>query len=91
LTEGKFSFPIVHCIHHHPSRKDQLLSILRQRTNDLDIKKYAISLLQESGSLEYTRQYLVRKEEEARQEVARLGGNVILEEILTYLSKEYIL
>jgi geranylgeranyl diphosphate synthase type 3 len=45
--------------------------------------------LEEAGSLDYTKKYLVQKEEEARVEIARLGGNFILTEILDYLAVEY--
>lgn len=54
------------------------------------MKKYAISLLEESGSLEYTKKYLIEKELQARSEIERLGGNPILVEILDYLALEYI-
>jgi geranylgeranyl diphosphate synthase, type III len=53
ITEGKFSFPIVHAITHESHT--QLLSILKQRTSDDDIKRYAQSLMQDMGSLDYTR------------------------------------
>lgn len=98
LTEGKFSFPIVHYITNNPDKASILLSkelnmtldILRQRTENVDVKKYAISLLRDSGSLEYARQYLIAKEAEARAELERLGGNHILENMLSFLSKEYL-
>jgi len=33
----------------------RLLSILKQRTDDLDVKRYARSMMIETGSLEHTR------------------------------------
>lgn len=84
LTEGKFSFPIIHAIQ---SRADdrQVLQILRQRTRDIEVKKYCITLLERHGSFAYTRQVLLQLNEAARTEVTRLGGNPLLESILDEL------
>jgi geranylgeranyl diphosphate synthase type 3 len=57
LTEGKYSFPIIHGIR-ETSFSSQLKNILRQRTEDIDVKKYFLRCLQEAGSLDYTRQIL---------------------------------
>ena len=71
LTEGKFSYPIIHCIRSNDdgeinndpgnnftmsSRGNQLYNILKQRTEDVDVKRYAQRLMFESGSLDYTRE-----------------------------------
>ncbi|KAI8896518.1 isoprenoid synthase domain-containing protein [Globomyces pollinis-pini] len=89
LTEGKFSYPIVHFIQHNPEKQSKMLSILRQRTHDLEVKKYAIKMLEKAGSLESTRLYLLEIEQQARQVISSLGGNAILEEMLSILSQEY--
>ncbi len=39
LTEGKFSFPVIHAILRDQERGRALESILRQRTNDVEVKK----------------------------------------------------
>ncbi|SMR44262.1 unnamed protein product [Zymoseptoria tritici ST99CH_3D1] len=53
LTEGKFSFPIVHAIRSNPG--DSFLhDILRQHTDDPAVKKEAVSYLERCGSLIYT-------------------------------------
>ncbi|CAG9559899.1 unnamed protein product [Danaus chrysippus] len=81
LTEGKFSFPIIHAIHTH-KEDNQVLHILRQRTRDVEVKRYCISLLEKFGSFQYTRERLAMLDQEARDEVRRLGGNPHLEEFL---------
>lgn len=81
LTEGKFSFPIIHAILHHAEDK-QVFNILRQRTKNVEVKQYCISLLEKFGSFEYTRQVLDDLDAKARNEVARLGGNPLLVRIL---------
>lgn len=55
LTEGKFSFPIIHSIRSDPSNL-QLINILGQKTSDPDVKRYAVAYMEGTGSFEYTRQ-----------------------------------
>lgn len=54
ITEGKFSFPIIHSIHANPENKT-LRSILTQKTNNILVKDIALSCLDSTGSFEYTR------------------------------------
>ena len=58
LTEGKFSFPIIHAIRTSSAHALVLTNILKQKTADIEVKKYAISYLEKSGSFEYTRKVL---------------------------------
>jgi geranylgeranyl diphosphate synthase, type III len=79
ISEGKFSFSIVHAIQHNTSQSSaQLLSILKQRTDDDDVKKYALNLLKNLGSLEYSRQKCTALKAEIETEVAKFGGNPAL-------------
>jgi geranylgeranyl diphosphate synthase, type III len=57
LTEGKFSFPVIHSIRSDPSNL-QLLNILKQKTADEAVKRYAVAYMQGTGSFEYTRKVL---------------------------------
>lgn len=45
------------------------VDILRQRTHDIEVKKYCISLLEKLGSFQYTRKVLEALDVEARAEV----------------------
>ena len=74
ITEGKFSFPIVHAITNE-SKHTQLISILKQRTSDDDVKRYAQSLLKDMGSLDYTRHKCTALKDEIVTEVNKFGGN----------------
>jgi hypothetical protein len=56
--------------------------ILRQRNHDLELKKYCVKLLEMFGSLSYTRQTLEEIEDEIMAEVAKHGGNPMLEGLL---------
>ncbi|RCI07498.1 hypothetical protein L249_4539 [Ophiocordyceps polyrhachis-furcata BCC 54312] len=57
LSEGKFSFPIIHSIRSDPSNL-QLINILKQRTSDTQVKRYAVSYMESTGSFSYTRAVL---------------------------------
>ena len=57
LTEGKFSFPIIHSIRTEPENL-VLINILKQKTRDEEVKRYAMAYMEETGSFAYTRQIL---------------------------------
>ncbi|XP_069071900.1 geranylgeranyl pyrophosphate synthase isoform X2 [Pleurodeles waltl] len=88
LTEGKFSFPTIHAIWSRPE-STQVQNILRQRTENVDIKKYCVDYLEKVGSFEYTRQTLRTLEAEAYKEIEQLGGNPQLVSLVEHLSKLY--
>lgn len=84
LTEGKFSFPVIHAIRNE-KQDHQVLHILRQRTRDVEVKRYCISLLEKLGSFKYTRETLEELDQVARQEAEKLGPNPIMESLLNDL------
>ncbi|KAG8158573.1 hypothetical protein KVR01_011695 [Diaporthe batatas] len=57
LTEGKFSFPVIHAVRADPADL-RLLNILRQRTADDEVKRYAVAHMEAAGSFAYTRAVL---------------------------------
>ncbi|KAI9812920.1 MAG: geranylgeranyl pyrophosphate synthetase [Pycnora praestabilis] len=57
LTEGKFSFPVIHSIRSNPQNLE-ILNILKQRSNDEVVKRYAVSYMESRGSFEYCRKVL---------------------------------
>lgn len=48
--EGKFSFPIIHCVRAKPN-DHRLLNILKQRTEDVDVKKHALEWMKQAVSI----------------------------------------
>ncbi|CAG8651576.1 7016_t:CDS:2, partial [Cetraspora pellucida] len=84
LTEGKFSFPIIHSIHSDPNDR-RLLNILKQHTTSIELKQYAVNIMNDTGSFEYTRNYLTKTENLVREKIENLGGNPLLEEIIHLL------
>ncbi|KAF8981629.1 geranylgeranyl pyrophosphate synthetase [Entomortierella lignicola] len=85
LTEGKFSFPIIHSIRADPSSR-KLLNILKQKPTEPELKVYAVNLMNATKTFEYCRERLTHYEKCAREELARLGGNQRLEKIISRLS-----
>ncbi|KAI9355572.1 geranylgeranyl pyrophosphate synthase [Pilaira anomala] len=84
LTEGKFSFPIIHAIRSDLTNR-QLLNIISQKPTAIEIKKYALEIIKRAGSFTYVENFLRNKETEAMTEIKRLGGNPLLEKYIATL------
>jgi geranylgeranyl diphosphate synthase, type III len=88
LTEGKFSFPVIHAIRADPSNL-VLMNILKQKTTDEEVKRYAVKYLEGKGSFEYSKKVidvlrqksedLVNEVEHALGEEGRDGGYALRE------------
>ena len=86
LTEGKFSFPIIHAVKEEEKvGGTKLLNILKQRTEDLDVKRYAQRLLREFGSLSFTLRRCAAIKVSILEDIEKLGGHPPLVAILEYL------
>jgi len=86
LTEGKFSYPIIHSIRSAP-KDHRLMSILKQKTMDVELKKYAVKYMEQTGSFSYTLKVLEGVHTELIAEIEKLGGNPILSAIVKMLSE----
>ena len=71
LTEGKFSFPIIHSIRSNPSNL-QLINILKQKTKDDEVKLYAVSYMESTGSFAYTRKVVTQLRDKAMELIDKL-------------------
>lgn len=95
ITEGKFSFPIIHAILTRPDDRQLIstslscaanLDILKQHTTSEEIKMYCIQYMRdETKSFAYTRAVLQELDAGARKEIEKLGGNKGLIAILDKL------
>ncbi|KAI8096784.1 geranylgeranyl pyrophosphate synthase [Halteromyces radiatus] len=85
LTEGKFSFPVIHGIRSDPNNR-QLLNILRQRSESVELKQFALQLLEKTNTFDYCRRFLMDMENQMRDDIKALGGNPKLEKIVSMLS-----
>lgn len=73
LTEGKFSFPIIHSIRADPSNL-QLINILRQKPTDEEVKLYAVKYMERTGSFAYTRKVVAQLRDEANKMIDEIDG-----------------
>jgi len=88
LTEGKFSFPIVHGVRANPSNR-QVLNVLQKRPTTPTLKKHVIGYLANStNSFTYTLSVMDEFRSKVISEIERLGGNLRLDAIVELLSKK---
>ncbi|KAJ9485074.1 hypothetical protein VN97_g8290 [Penicillium thymicola] len=90
LTEGKFSFPIVHSIRSNPTNR-RLINVLKQKPRDDDIKRYALAYMETTNTFEYTRDFVSNLKAEALEmiealEKQGLGENLAIRKLLARLS-----
>ncbi|KAH8110470.1 terpenoid synthase [Phellopilus nigrolimitatus] len=91
MTEGKFSFPIVHGVREDKSNR-QVLNVLQKRPSTPTLKHFAINYLtHHTKSFEYTLGVLETLERQIRDEILRLGSNSGLERIIDALSVNSLL
>jgi ophiobolin F synthase len=100
LDEGKFSFPIVHCLEHHPEFRDYIIGVFRQRpivpshgSQELskESKIHIVEDLRRFGTFDACRTYLVEMEASLDAEIGNLEKatgetNPVLRLILARLS-----
>ncbi|KAH9474858.1 Geranylgeranyl pyrophosphate synthase [Psilocybe cubensis] len=85
LSEGKFSFPVVHGIHADKSNR-QVLNVLQKRPTTPTLKIHTINYLKNvTKSFDYTLSVMANLEAQTRAEISRLGGNKGLEAIMDLL------
>lgn len=73
LTEGKFSFPVIHSIRSNPANL-QLINILKQKTTDDGVKRYAVAYMETTGSFEYSRKVIKELKAKAGDLIAEMDG-----------------
>jgi len=88
ITSGKYTLPIVHAAKHFPKESEEILSILRMRTKDIKLKKRLVELLDQCGSLAYTRDFMKKLRDDTEKEVTRLGGHTAPIEIMDFWARK---
>ncbi|KAF7303043.1 hypothetical protein MKEN_01267600 [Mycena kentingensis (nom. inval.)] len=82
LTEGKFSFPVIHSIRADLDNR-QVINVLSQRPTSPTLKTHAISYMKtHTRSFEYTNRVLDHFQSEIIAELERLGGNESLQKLV---------
>jgi len=86
LSEGKFSFPLVHGIKANPENR-LIISVLQKRPSAPTLKTHVINYLRdETMSFQYSRLVLSALMGQMHEEINRLGGNERLVAVLDRLS-----
>eukprot|EP01125_Pyxidicula_operculata_P017754 TRINITY_DN6259_c0_g1_i1.p1 TRINITY_DN6259_c0_g1~~TRINITY_DN6259_c0_g1_i1.p1 ORF type:complete len:301 (+),score=47.82 TRINITY_DN6259_c0_g1_i1:1-903(+) len=84
LSEGKFSFPIIHGIQANLN-DTRLINILKRKSEDVDIKRHAIEYMTKVGSFDYTQKVLDDLKVKIHKELKELGENKKLNELIILL------
>jgi geranylgeranyl diphosphate synthase type 3 len=88
LTEGKFSFPIIHCVLSDP-QDHRMVNILKQKTEDVEIKTYAVNFMRQTGSLRYTRERIVILRDSLLACIEEdYGGHRDIQGLIVYLDQQ---
>lgn len=86
LTEGKFSYPIIHAIHSGRDVNSDILKILRLRTDKDYLKRHVVSLMANvTGSLAYTEHSMQTLHAHAMKLLGRMPENPLMRDILDIL------
>lgn len=83
LTEGKFSFPIVHHVLASPG-DTRVLNIMRKKTTDATLKQFAVRCLEETQSFIYALKFSEAVADRIRQRCSEFGGNATLLALLQH-------
>ncbi|KAF1829120.1 geranylgeranyl pyrophosphate synthetase [Decorospora gaudefroyi] len=75
LTEGKFSFPVIHAIRADPNNQI-LINILKQKTTDEEVKRYALRYMESKGSFEYSKSVIDELTANAEEHVRRVESGL---------------
>ena len=87
FTEGKFSFPIIHAIRNSKTSNNEILNVLKTRTDSVNLKSHAVSVMEsETKSFRYTQNFLDVLHKQAQREMDKLcKPNPAMEAILAKL------
>lgn len=84
LSEGKYSYVIIHALRTYPD-DHRIDTILKQHTQNIDLKRQALQLLYQFGSIKYTRERCFQLSEQCHRLIDELNGNLFLKLIINHL------
>ncbi len=86
LTEGKFSYLLIHAIRAKPD-DSRLVNILKQKTKDVALKRHAIEYMHSVGSFVHTLARLRQLSADIHAQIDVLGGNALLTKVVEALTE----
>ncbi|KAI9298767.1 terpenoid synthase [Neoconidiobolus thromboides FSU 785] len=84
LSEGKYSFPIIHSLR-TGDNIHQLENVLKQRTENINLKELVLLLMEKINSFKYTKAYLNQLLIQIQDLVSSLNKNDLLFDIINKL------
>ena len=66
-----------------------MFKILKKTTQDVEVNKFCISLLEASGSLKYTKKTMADLDKAICSEVDRLGGKTVHNNLIQQTNKQW--
>ena len=90
LTEGKFSFPVIHSIWNSDNENNDVLNILKLRTDDVQLKAHAVWYMRtQTKSMEYTEAVVRDMNNRIQRVIEGIGmKNKLFERIITKILSE---
>ena len=86
----RLSFLLLHGIlKDQRPESNQIRTIVRQRTTEVDVKKYCVQLLRRTGSFDYAAAKLRALKLQIETQLRELGGNPLLEKLMNDLAALY--
>ena len=90
LSLQNCSFLLLHGIQKNQQpESNQIRNIIRQRTTEVDVKKYCVQLLRQTGSFDYAADKLKSLKTEIEEQLNQLGGNAHLQKLMNDLASLY--
>jgi geranylgeranyl pyrophosphate synthase len=83
MTEGKFTFPLIHAV--QTMNNDEVYEIVRRKPRDLETKQKCVKLLREIGSQEHCLSVLKALHRKLCEEAKKIGPNPYMEMALEHL------
>ena len=85
-----FSFLLLHGIlKDQQPESNQIRTIVRQRTDEVDVKKYCVQLLRRTGSFDYAADKLKALKVQIETQLKEIGGNAGLKKLMNDLAALY--
>jgi len=82
ITEGKFGYPMIHAVRNFPKEGEEIKAIMKMRTQDIQLKKRCLALIEKCGSFEHTRTVLKQLKAVIDEEIGKLDKNPLMPQFL---------
>lgn len=89
ITEGKRTLIVVHALE-HSAKRDRLVEILSSKEKDPAVLEEAVQIMQESGSIDYARQYASNLTEKAKARLVEVIEPSVARDLLISMADWFV-